>query len=89
MPARVNKIRHDEETRAKIQAAQIINRMHKCFMGDLDLTVVQVSIGKTLLAKVLPDLASVSMDGKVEHTADDTLAALLKDIAANGSRIHD
>lgn len=63
MPARVNKIRHDEQTRAKIQAAQIINRFHKCVMGEVVLDAQQVSCGKALLAKVLPDLASMTLGG--------------------------
>lgn len=65
MAARVNKIRHDEQTRAKIQAAQIINRFHKCLMGEVVLDAQQVSVGKALLNKVLPDLSSVSMDASV------------------------
>jgi hypothetical protein len=66
MPARVRKIRHDEETRAKIQAAQIINRMHSCVMGDVVLDAQQVSCAKALLAKILPDLASVKHEGTGE-----------------------
>ena len=65
MPARINKIRHDDETRAKIQAAQIINRLHGCVMGEIELSQVQVSAAKTLLAKVLPDLQAQSIDANV------------------------
>lgn len=61
MAARTTKIRHDDETRAKIQAAQIINRLHKCVMGDVTLDAQQVSSAKTLLNKVLPDLSAVSV----------------------------
>jgi len=67
MPARVNKIRHDEQTRAKIQAAQIINRFHKCVMGEVILDAQQVSCGKALLAKVLPDLASMTLAGDPDN----------------------
>lgn len=63
MPARVKKIRHDDETRAKIQAAQIINRFHACLMGKIVLDPQQVSVGKALLNKVLPDLSSVELGG--------------------------
>jgi hypothetical protein len=63
MPARVNKIRHDDQTRAKIQAAQIINRLYAGFNGDISLDPTQVSIAKILLAKVLPDLSSVTLEG--------------------------
>ena len=67
MPARVKKIRHDDETRAKIQAAQIINRLHLCIMGKVELTSAQVSAAKTLLGKVLPDLTATELSGEVRH----------------------
>lgn len=87
MAARVNKIQHDDQTRAKIQAAQIINRFMDCVNGKVELSPAQVSAGKTLLGKVLPDLSAVS--GEVKHTADDSITSLLERIAANGRRIHD
>lgn len=64
MPPRATKIRHDENTRAKIQAAQIINRLHGCIMGDVEMSAAQVSAAKTLLSKTLPDLQSVSIDAQ-------------------------
>lgn len=66
MAARTRKIRHDDETRAKIQAAQIINRFHACLMGEITLDAQQVSCGKALLAKILPDLSAVDHSGEVE-----------------------
>ena len=63
MPARKNKIRHDDQTRKKIQAAQIINRLHKCVMGDVTLDAAQVSAAKTLLNKTLPDLSAIQHSG--------------------------
>lgn len=82
MAARVAKIRHDDETRAKIQAAQIINRFQSCVMGDITLDAQQVSCGKTLLNKVLPDLSAVSLDGTMTHEAGDSIKALMD--AVNG-----
>lgn len=64
MAARTNKIKHDEQTRAKIKAAQIINRLEDHLMGKVDLTPAQVSSAKTLLAKVLPDLKAVEHSGE-------------------------
>lgn len=64
MPARTRKIRHDSETRAKIQASQIINRLHKHVMGEVELDAAQVSSAKTLLNKVLPDLKAVELTGQ-------------------------
>jgi hypothetical protein len=82
MAARVAKIRHDDETRAKIQAAQIINRFQNCLMGKVTLDAQQVSCGKTLLNKVLPDLSAVSMDGSLTHEAGDSIKSLMD--AVNG-----
>ncbi len=67
MPARTKKIRHDDETRAKIQATQIINRMQQCIKGEITLDAQQVSCAKALLNKRLPDLASVQMSGDKDN----------------------
>lgn len=63
MAARTRKIKHDDETRAKIQAALIINRFQDCLAGKISLDAQQVSCGKALLNKVLPDLASTVLTG--------------------------
>ena len=68
MAARTGKIRHDDETRAKIQAGVIIDRFVKCLKGDIELSPQQVSCGKALLNKVLPDLQSASIDANVGMT---------------------
>lgn len=65
MPARTRKIRHDDETRAKIQAGNIINRLTKCVMGDVELSPAQVQAARILLAKILPDLTSVEHSGEI------------------------
>lgn len=67
MAARNRKIFHDDETRAKIQAANIIHRLYENVMGKVDLTPAQVSSAKTLLNKVLPDLAAVQVSGDEEN----------------------
>jgi len=67
MPARTKKIRHDENTRAKIQAAHIIRRFQQHVMGDIELSSTQISAGKVLLDKVLPNLTSVEATSEVTH----------------------
>lgn len=59
--------RHFEETREKIQAAQLINRFMSHFMGKIELTPAQVASGKALLNKVLPDLQATTFEGSMEH----------------------
>ena len=58
--------RHQDDIRAKIQASQIINRLHDAFVGNIELTSEQVNIGKTLLSKVLPDLKAIEHSGNDE-----------------------
>jgi hypothetical protein len=62
MAARIKKIRHDEDTRKKIQAAQLINRLTGHAVGDVDLTPTQVRAIEILLRKILPDLSDVRME---------------------------
>lgn len=82
--------RHHEDTRKKIQAAQIINRLEKHVFADAPLLdASQVNAAKALLNKVLPDLSAVSVDGSLTHDVTDPLKGLLERIAANGKRIHD
>lgn len=63
MAARTVKIRHDEETRARIQTSQLINRLEDHILNDLDLKPTQVSAALGLLKKTLPDLANVELSG--------------------------
>ena len=63
MAARIRP-QHQDEVRAKIQSSQLINRMHKIAMGEVEATPAQVSAAKTLLSKTLPDLKAI------EHTGD-------------------
>lgn len=87
MAARTQKIRHDEQTRAKIRAAQIINRFQDCINGKVELDAQQVSCGKALLAKVLPDLQAVSLDAAHTHDVADPLKTLLQEVSASGNRL--
>lgn len=64
MAARTTKIRHDDETRMKIKAAMIINRFQDCVEGKVTLDAQQVSCGKALLNKILPDLSNTELTGK-------------------------
>jgi len=73
MAARKRRIRHDEDTRAKIQASQLINRLTNHVLGELkdkDGNVLvmessQVTAALGLLKKVLPDLSSTNVQGDV------------------------
>jgi len=65
MPARTRKIRHDENTRAKIQAGNIITRLQKYISGEISMEGPAVTAALGLLRKVVPDLTSVEHSGEV------------------------
>ena len=65
MAARVKKIRHDENTRSKIQVGNIITRLHGLIAGTVDMPPHAVSAALGLLTKVLPDVTSVEINKEV------------------------
>lgn len=61
--------RHIDETRDKIKATQIINRLMKHVESDTPIMdASQVNAAKALLSKVLPDLSAVDLSGQMEST---------------------
>lgn len=67
MAARVNKIRHDEETRAKIQTSQLLNRLNDHVFSEVEISQTQMKAIEILLRKTLPDLAAVQVSGDPEN----------------------
>ena len=60
--------RHHEETRMKIQAQQLINRLQKHVDAPEPLLdSSQVNAAKALLNKVLPDLKAVEVSGNEDN----------------------
>jgi hypothetical protein len=68
MAGRKAGFRHNEDTRTKIQATQIINRLMQHVMSDAPIMdASQVNAAKTLLGKTLPDLAAVQHSGDADQ----------------------
>ena len=65
MPARVNKIRHDESVRLKIKVGRIIDELHRHYFGERDMSATQLAAAKILLAKAIPDLQAVEISGEI------------------------
>lgn len=57
MAARKIKIRHDDETRLKIQTSQLINRLQDHVFKDVEISATQLKAIEILLKKTLPDLS--------------------------------
>ena len=63
MPKRHN-LNQTQRTRDKIAASQLINRLEKHVLEDLEMSATQIQAAKILLGKVIPDVK------QVEHKAD-------------------
>ncbi len=62
MAARMRTL-HQDDVRAKIQTSQLINRLEKHALGELDLSATQIKAIEVLIRKTLPDLTAVTMAG--------------------------
>lgn len=66
-----NRIQHDENTRKKIQASQLINRLTDHILSDGEkMTASQVNAALGLLKKTLPDLKAIDISGDIEHSGE-------------------
>lgn len=64
MAARINR-HHSDETRKKIQAGVLIDRLQKHANGELEMTATQIKAAETLLDRSVPKLS------QIQHTGDD------------------
>jgi hypothetical protein len=70
--------------RERIATSQLINRLNKVALGELEISPVQLKAMEIALRKTLPDLASV------EHTGDAIQPfALIPDVVQDLSRWQD
>lgn len=82
MAARSKRIQHDENTRKKIQASQLIKRLTDHVLNDeVEMSQSQVNAALGLLKKTLPDLKQVELSGEM----DNRTTVIVKDLTgANG-----
>ena len=84
MAARTRKVRHDAETRQKIQTSQLVNRLTDHVFGRAEMSKTQVTAALGLLKKSLPDLATVEskisgeLDVRTKEQRDAVVAAALR-----------
>jgi hypothetical protein len=58
---------HPDVVRQKIQASQLINRLHDNAFGKVELSPTQVQSIRILLGKCLPDLQAVQHSGDADN----------------------
>lgn len=67
MAARNIKIRHDEETRAKIKTSQLLNRLQDHAFDKCDMSATQIRAAEICLRKTIPDLTATELTGEIVH----------------------
>jgi len=72
MAARKNKPNHDDQTKRRIQASQLLNRLNLFANGKVEMSAAQVQAARVVIGKSIPDLKSIEHTGKdggpIEHT---------------------
>jgi hypothetical protein len=82
MAARTLRPRHQDEIRDKIQVSNLITRVQKYALGELDdadISSNRLSAIKLLLAKTLPDLSTVEMTGLNGAPLSPPIIRIIKD----------
>ena len=64
MAARKKKIKLTDAWRDKIQVGYMLDRLIKCFKGEVILTPEQLKAADMVLKKVVPDLSRAELTGK-------------------------
>jgi hypothetical protein len=64
MAARKNKPLHDDRTKDRIRASQLLNRLTQFAKGEIDMSQAQVNAAKIVIGKVIPDLKAIEFTGK-------------------------
>lgn len=70
MAARILRPRHQDDIRQKIQATQLVHRLTKHALGEIEMTATQIKATEILLKKSIPDLSTVEMTADIEHKGE-------------------
>ena len=76
MAARLNN-RHQDAVRDKIRASQLVNRLEKHVLGEVDMSATQVTAALGLLKKCVPDISAVTHRGDPEQPLVTTVTVRL------------
>lgn len=64
MAARTNKPLHDDRTKERIRASQLLNRLTSHANGECEMSASQVQAARIVIGKIVPDLKAVELTGK-------------------------
>ena len=58
---------HPDSVRKFIQAQKLVERLQKCALGEIELTMAQIRAIQILLHKCVPDLISTEVKAEITH----------------------
>lgn len=64
MAARIRKVCLTDDWKAGIKASNIVTRLYKHSLGEVDMTQTQINAAKIVLGKILPDLSRQELTGE-------------------------
>jgi hypothetical protein len=64
LAARTNKPLHDDRTKERIRASQLLNRLTQFANGEIVMDSAQVQAARIVIGKILPDMKAVEHTGK-------------------------
>lgn len=63
MATRTNKPLHDDRTKQRIRASQLLNRLTDFANGKCELSAAQVQAAKIVIGKIIPDVKALEVSG--------------------------
>lgn len=63
MAARKTKIKHDDRTRDRIRASQLLNRLTSFANAEIEMSQAQVNAARIVIGKAIPDLKALEISG--------------------------
>ena len=54
----------------RIKSSMIVDRLHKCLLGEIEMSSSQIQAARILLNKVLPDLKAVEVASEASYSGD-------------------
>ena len=73
---------HVQRSREKIAATKVLDKLLKCFDGEIEMTPQQVSIGLKLVNKMVPDLKQTDSVAEITHNLPTEIKVKLVDADA-------
>ena len=71
---------YPERAKERIRCGQIIERLRKCALGEIEMTATAVNAGRILLNKTLPDLKAIEYTGTEKSLRDMNTEDILSEI---------